>query len=827
MKNPILKISDPPQYGILLEDNNVALDKSIFFEVYKTAIHNVCNIIQTNEKLKKHGSEDFFNTTIAFVGKRGTGKSTAMCSFASFLESGQFGWVKKHDENNGSELSENRFWCLNSIDSAQLGTKETIIGRISAAMYKQYLGYVSKCGLSITTDQKRAFLKQVQLVNKYAVMYHSGEWFRQSENLLSDTHHVSALRNEVQDLIYAYLRLVAGKTNIENEYLVVSIDDIDMCIENSYSIMEEIRKFLCVKNIVVLVTLRMDQIHVALRAKFENQLCKKNINGKEAALLDDLAYRYTEKLFPYARQIHMPRLSYENMHRWKADFGLALKTADFDNVLCALLNLVWRKTMLLLVCNSNNYHILFPKNLRSLCNFVVLMRGLHDIEYKIREDSNSIELMDGANETLRGNLNIFLSYLLENTCSFEYQYLSDDDAALAERLILIVKRMEAMSLGELNSMVVGEIISYLNTLPANTQYSKLFHKTCFKPNGVQETNEAKDMFVDEVLLEASSNKYSISLGDLMYVLGEIDNKTSSEYINYLIELIRTLWSIKMTEEYFYLCLPNRQLYPRFLCSIGGLIVNPDIGFLESDKSDFAVTEGGNINDALLSYVCKNVEDCRWRSQGPNGKYFGQYEKHSEETLRHPMGVFTNVIRPHEASNSLRETIPDRAWLPLPFYSMDFMYRFCEILHDQLQSSNNIKYSVEGVLRCAISTVHKLIKSPVSSDDGTLGFVAIEKYIDRDMAQSLYNMLCDLYLKVIINIKKQDILDWITACENSSTIAEFQKQDFFEGFEESFAELKTTVDEHSSDLQTLKELFKSKVDRIIDKRIESIVLKSEI
>ena len=67
---------------------------------------------------------------------------------------------------------------LDAINSAQLGAKETIVGRISVSMYDKYqqMNISGKCFAS--AEKKRELNKKLSDVNIYAVMYHTGEWFK-------------------------------------------------------------------------------------------------------------------------------------------------------------------------------------------------------------------------------------------------------------------------------------------------------------------------------------------------------------------------------------------------------------------------------------------------------------------------------------------------------------------------------------------------------------------------------------------------------------------------------------------------------------------------
>lgn len=708
--NAVLTIKNPPQYGVVREVQN-EISKSIFYSIYVDALKNISDIIKTNENNAENDekirnfSPERINTTIAFVGKRGSGKSTAMCNFAGILDRVSpyydLTWAKGNNLNEEDvfKINSNKFRVLDVIDSAQLGFKETLIGRISAAMYSNYKEMAQKNEPQLTAEKKRSFVNNMSKVNQYAVMYHTGEWFKSGESLLDDTYHVSSLRKEMSELVKSYLKLVSGKEVVKDEYLVVSIDDLDMGIENSYSIMEEIRKFLCISNIIVLVTLRMDQIHVALRAKFEKQLESKIdvVDGK--MLIEDLAYRYTEKLFPDNRQHQMPLISYDQLIQWEARFESVTHVTYGDHepcVLYSILGLIWKKTLMIPVCNSDGDHLLVPRNLRSLCNMVSFLQNLPDVEEdgKIsapkgteQESHQSEDEINEKKAKIRKNLQAFSRYLVSNIRSFEQEYVSEEDRRFSEELISIIHNIEHIPLKKINACIVGDILYYLKGQSEESYYRKIFTDICpteiiFPKETLEESsenkqendrkskNDSKPKNELDILIISSLHPECISLGDLMFVLGKIDSKTRCWYIKYLIEVIRTLWSAKMTENYF--TAEESENHKTFYDVVGNLIVNPDVGFFDSNTSDFACSNEYRANEASF-YIGKITKSgWEWRRNR------GEVPKYAKCLIKHPLAPIT--------SESLREY--------MPFYSFDFVYRLYEVLHDEVETITSFKEKVD-------------------------------------------------------------------------------------------------------------------------------------
>lgn len=692
----ILRIEDPPQYGVIFEGKD-HIKSSIFRSVYVEAAKNVSDIISSNSNPK----EEMFNTVIAFVGRRGSGKSTAMYTFSRLLNDG---FASKIITESKEKLDNTQFHVLAPIDSAQLGIKETIIGRISAAMYEEFEKVIKAPGCTLSTEKKRDFVKKISEVNQYAVLYQTGEWFKRDESLLNDTYRISMLRKSMEELVHSYLKIVSGKEKIDNDYLVVSIDDLDMGIKNSYTVMEEIRKFLCIKKTIVLITLRMDQIHLSLKEEFKEQLNNKKIDEEDLMLIDDLAYRYAEKFIPYDRQHQMPMLSSKQLKTWQADFaGIAFSSLEgkYPSIRDSVLNLIWEKTRIILIPNKDEEHLLIPHNLRSLCNLVVFLRGMKDVG-----DEENIDT-----QTLSNNINEFSQYLVNNIGTFELVHVSADDRQLASLLVKIIHNLNDIPLRRINSHIVGEILYYLkqSVFAGKENYYYSIFDWYRDEKGIIVYGNKKGKNELTVLLDACMKPECISIGDLMYVLGKIDSKTRCRYIKYLVEVIRTLWSAKMTAEYYVNKYNNNYLQKKddYQIAIGSMIINPDVGFWDNNYVDFEGYEDQNNGDnTVFGVYCsttktpKTVEKTRTK---PKFKDFDSWRRKWEKGRAMKKGIIW--LHPFKLFTS------DSVIFNFPFYSFDFIYRFYEELHKELSPVKNYEDKKNAIFGYLSSiTLGKNLKS---------------------------------------------------------------------------------------------------------------------
>lgn len=726
-----IKIDRPAKYGVIIEDAG-GDSISPFKQIYMNAKDNVKSIIIANDKTFRNGSnyvktEGTINTTIAFIGGRGMGKSSAMTSFSRYLSiSGTADFEK---EGCGTC----RFYSTPVIDANQLGKNETILGRISAALITEY----NLKKKDLLTDERREFVGLAKRVNNLAVKYTSGEWFKASDTIVSETLNISQLRDDIKKLIRKFLKIQTG--NAENSYLVVSIDDIDMGIENSYSIMEEIRKFLCIPNVIVLISLDIRQLELILKTNYYKLLGKDNLDDYDTITVKSLSFRYIEKLFPYGRQHHMPELSLirlkafgtdgffndgsseyisdeETWKKWKM-------STQWSSAFYAIMHLIWRKTMLIPVCNSDGDYLLIPRNFRSLYNMVVFLRDLPDA---ISPDENMPPKSDEQVQIISNNLDSFRSYLIDNLEMVDVHEMNKDDREMVKILTNLVLEFPEMTLLTMNSKIVADILQSLKVTNKENVYRKvLFEK------------DAKAAKSAKSLIDASVYPDSISVGDLMYVIGKIDAKTTCRYIKYLIEVIRTLWSIKMTKEFYNNC--RHKISHEFRRGIGGLIVNPDCTEFfhvvgrgdDLKKSWFTFDKPKNsvaFNDNVIKSTYKNDEirydtfikhisssmtvwidengvpdRSLWRLMRHKGMpYFEYFSKDSDlkNAFIHPFSIFSHIIAEQELNQasmpiygykSLADAVRKKfaednlTNMPIPLYSLDFLYRWYETVKRYMQS----------------------------------------------------------------------------------------------------------------------------------------------
>lgn len=307
-----LKIVVGEEYKLKIDDIN-EFEESIFKNVYKSAA-KICNEIiaqNNNEKTDEFFSNEY-NNIISFTGERGTGKSSSMQSFIKALNSDEKNRVSYSKEFDS--LLKTQFYPLTSIDTSFLHKKDTLLEIIISEMFLKLKKKIEDENLSNTIDfqSKNNLLTKFQMVYKNLKVLHSDKqsiYDQDTIDALSDLANGMNLKENLKDLIDNFLRFF-GKPE---GYLVIVLDDFDLNITNSYHMLEDIRKFLIQKNVLIFIACKIEQLHHSIKQEiaknYEILLEYNSLLYDNTKDIDNKANKYLEKLIPKGRRLQMPSLT--------------------------------------------------------------------------------------------------------------------------------------------------------------------------------------------------------------------------------------------------------------------------------------------------------------------------------------------------------------------------------------------------------------------------------------------------------------------------------------------------------------------------------------
>lgn len=309
-------------------------DDSLFSEVYMQAVKTVNEIQEKNEGYHQdrksgniHRNKEQIYNIISFIGGRGTGKTSAMLSFAEYLKD----YYRVRDGvHNNFRMKKSFFVGVDFIDAGLLEKEEDLIEIVLARMLHK-LSEIEQTSLYREPDyeyKRKEFyqeLKQIYNNLKSLNQKQTNTYWRQ-ESSLDDLLQLSVsynLRESMKKLVAKYLDLgcydyIRDKVSLENRYLVIPIDDVDMLVEKGYMMVEQIRRYLMIPNVIVLLSFDYKQLMYICKCHYIKGFSKEmksvmsgNASNEKKEVLkwaEHLSKQYLDKMIPDGKKIYLPSL---------------------------------------------------------------------------------------------------------------------------------------------------------------------------------------------------------------------------------------------------------------------------------------------------------------------------------------------------------------------------------------------------------------------------------------------------------------------------------------------------------------------------------------
>lgn len=533
----ILKIDKNCIYKIKIE-KLYEFEDSFFVDVYYKATKCLIDIIDSNKSsycINSKNKEDDFNNIISFVGERGSGKTSAMISFKNSLQ--QLYDIDKLIKNN--ELKEKyvnislyKFYCLDIIDPSVFDDKDSIIEIVVAEMFKKF-----------KDENKQDYIKKQELVKKFEIVYKDlralnkdkNTMFKEnSDNLevLMDLSSAIALKNDMVKLVNLYLEYMQeDKGYVNKSFLVITIDDLDMNIAAGEKMIEDIRKYLIIPSVIIMMAVKFDQLEEVIKQKNINDLkvlCDYYRNIDELTKdrekeymtkaldeeLNNKTNKYLEKVIPYNKRIYMP-----NVYAIDAKIEVHLENFDYkenDSIERFIVNNFYKYLRYTIVTKSH-YSAIIPINLRGLVDLIVLFSTFENVE-PYMSDGEDIRNRDSIINNLKSIKQYFKMMIIDKTNNFDMRYFLED---LLQCPIQNINK---------------KILLYLNT-KLNKIYQSVDKDIL---NYLDELYKMQRNVIDE----------SVSLGDVVSWMKLYEDIVILHEEKIFIELLKAVYSIRLITELY-------------------------------------------------------------------------------------------------------------------------------------------------------------------------------------------------------------------------------------------------------------------------------------
>ncbi len=350
------------------EEFKIAVKKEIkrddiFISEYRRAavmLDEIAGALKETEKEKEVCSwkeSDFENNIIAFCGERGEGKSSVMMSFANAV------YEDKNKKNIIFEECKNlknlKFAEPILIDPSLFDDVHNVLDIVLAKLFRRFCAYYEKDNQSMGEQARERLLNRFQTVYRYVSLINNQKQMLDDEfdyegniTKLKKLGESSALKEELGKLVEEYLKVMGGYE--KESQLLLAIDDLDLCSANAYRMTEQIRKYLIIPHVFIVISVKIEQLELCIREKnlkdfqeiYKNK--EENIYGQLNREVEVMAERYVAKLIPKKRRIYLPKVqNFEEVHIVYKETQEGEKLWDSNEkkgFICAVLDLIYDRT---------------------------------------------------------------------------------------------------------------------------------------------------------------------------------------------------------------------------------------------------------------------------------------------------------------------------------------------------------------------------------------------------------------------------------------------------------------------------------------------------
>ncbi len=547
---------------------------SFFSSVYKRAFLQVDHIIRDFKYNSDYGislytssyyandkagvGKDFekFSNIITFAGKRGSGKTSVMLSFMDALKH-YYGYEKRNSKDlfyRFKYVETPLFTCLDCIDGSLLEHGEDIFKVVLAQIYQKFRDLDEEGGISKGEDfafKKRELFKKLEEI--YGTVCDiesmgtgqsvSGESYMSSLQSLSSSQKV---KKDFEELIkkFTFLMKYERRSMVEESrehYVVIAIDDIDLNVNNGFSMLEKIHRYCMVENVIVLLAVDMEQMLSIVSKNFYKVLPKVDkllCEGQDR--VHQLATDYISKVMPVNYRIYIPDLSnYYSMD------GVFLEKNDSEIKRSLFLEL-YKKIGICFDSQGVKQHFYEPKSMRQLACFCLMLDSMKNIELnkiyfgeKMSEDQpeNSIRIW-GENyriltEELRNRIVVEKLYTQQDIVKFCEMIEKQDIRRAKDEVVNFYRRIRSA-----NQLTTNIMTEDNGTISQVINFNYCENAEIYSPG-----NTAKK---DDGMKSVEDCSYG-QLVETIYELGRIEGGRYKTLVHYLLGY----FSYVFTRSYIY------------------------------------------------------------------------------------------------------------------------------------------------------------------------------------------------------------------------------------------------------------------------------------
>lgn len=487
----------------LIEDfDKKSMGEKFFHRQYAKAIKLIARHLDEEKhalpEVEFEKYTDRNNNLFAFVGDRGTGKTSCMLSVANSLVN------KMENAFEQQVLNETEFFTIGLLDPSYFDSYHDILMLFVAKLYSLFEDKARK--IDPETDNyklKTKLLKDFSATQKHihsllqSIDKQEGDEFER----LTSYAVAMDLKGDIYRLIDDYRTFIDKPKAV----MLLMVDDIDLNTSEASRMAELLRKYFVQSHTIVMLSVKLDQLSYIKKHELTKQFYEIVGMNIEYPEIDEMAERYLSKFMPQEHRIFLPtpELYFDD----ELTIEIGGKKKKFCSVKQSIPELIYRKTRYLFYNFDGEASYIVPRNLRDLRQ---LLKVLAEMEGDLETFDPNMPL-----DMKERNRKVFQNYLYEDWVVNNL----DNNSAKQIRYILA-----ADGANQLNNAIVQVL------------------KTKF----IEELNYTGIDEVDSVLSKDNKN-YNISFGDVMGLLVILSNELVSKDDKRFLFIINAILSMKLYE----------------------------------------------------------------------------------------------------------------------------------------------------------------------------------------------------------------------------------------------------------------------------------------
>lgn len=525
-------------------------NESIFDEQLKLFFSHLHRKLEQKSIDSTLFNDVYDNNIIAFIGERGAGKTSCMYSALKIVQEAQEkdNWYPIYGDHYKPKK---KIRLLRSIDPSFFDTEHNILEMLIGEMYREVKQIQERNTSELNRDSFHSLLKQFQDTKRHLHFLSSDNQMYREDDELEELEYLSSganLRGSIGSLIQQFLRLTG------DDILMIGIDDIDLNTRQAYAMVEQIRKYLILPQVVILLAVKLDQLGSVIHLELTKQF-KVILNNRDGGMTDsdvsEMAERYLNKLIPLQARIFIPGPSTFFDRKLVIQDKEGNNVKEYDSVKEAIPSLIFAKCRYLFYNTRGTTSLIVPRNLRDLR---MLIRMLF-----MMEDYNKT---DADKEALLINKSQFKHY-------FFGTWLEDMDMRYKNIAHALVNETEPT----LFNKKVLDLLDSVCDIRSNQQMS---------------------FAVIRDIMNTSNVAYNVSVGDVLHILRWLDDMETSADLHKLVFFIKSLYSIKLYEYYDELTSPHPENAERIEKPYRGEALENISNYAKLTAGSFFLLEGDTL-----------------------------------------------------------------------------------------------------------------------------------------------------------------------------------------------------------------------------------------